>query len=125
MPFFRGLGSKKLDGIHISFLKETAMKFFEWLQRLFTGKKKMPAEPPDMQADKAALMEKILTMLSETQEEELTCDEVFAALDQAAELAARGEDVGKLMPLIQRHLEMCPDCREEFNVLKNILINAA
>lgn len=101
------------------------MRIFEWFQRLFTGEKKMPAAPPDLQADKAVLIEKVLTMLSETQEEELPCDEVFAALDQAAELAARGEDVGKLMPLIQRHLEMCPDCREEFNVLKNIVMNAA
>lgn len=99
------------------------MKFFEWLQSLFTGEKKMHAEPPDMQADKAVMMEKILTILSETREEELTCDEVFAALDQVAELAARGEDVGRLMPLIQRHLEMCPDCREEYEVLKDIVLN--
>lgn len=98
------------------------MKFLETMKRIFTVKKKTPV--PVMQADKAAMMEKILTMLSETREEELTCDEVFAALDQVAELAARGEDVGRLMPLIQRHLEMCPDCREEYNALKNIVANA-
>lgn len=98
------------------------MKIFEWLQRLFTGKRKSPA---GMQAEKSALMEKILTMLSNTQEEELTCDEVFAALDQFAELAARGEDVGKLMPLIQHHLGMCPDCAEEYETLKNIVMSAA
>lgn len=99
------------------------MKFFERLQRLFTGQKKSPAASPGMEDDKSAVMEKVLTMLSNTREEELTCDQVFAALDQFAELAARGEDVSRLMPLIQHHLNMCADCMEEYKVLERIVAN--
>lgn len=99
------------------------MKIFEWLQRLFTGRKKSLVASAGMQAEKSAMMEKLLTMLSNTQEEELTCDEVFALLDQFAELAAQGEDVGKLMPLVQHHLDMCADCMEEYKVLERIIAN--
>jgi predicted component of type VI protein secretion system len=102
------------------------MKFKELFQQFFTGQKKTPTPiQTGMQADKFEMMEKILTMLSETREEELTCDQVFAALDQFTELAARGEDVSQLMPLVQHHLEMCSDCMEEYKVLKNIVLNTA
>ncbi len=102
------------------------MKFRELLQRFFTVQKKTPSTiQTGMQADKSEMMQKVLTMLSNTQEEELTCDQVFAALDQFTELAARGEDVSQLMPLIQHHLDMCPDCMEEYKVLENIVLNVA
>jgi hypothetical protein len=29
----------------------------------------------------------------------------------------RGETMAQLMPLVQRHLDLCPDCREEHEVL--------
>ncbi|MEW5829962.1 MAG: hypothetical protein AB1846_13800 [Chloroflexota bacterium] len=67
----------------------------------------------------------MMAMLSNTQEVELTCDEVFGLLDQFAELAARGEDVSQLMPLVKQHLDMCADCREEYRVLEKIVLNAA
>jgi predicted component of type VI protein secretion system len=102
------------------------MKFKELLQRFFTGQKKTPLSSPSaIQTDKSEMMQKVLTMLSNTQEEELTCDQVFAVLDQFTELAARGEDVEQLMPLIQHHLEMCSDCMEEYKALRNIVMNAA
>jgi predicted anti-sigma-YlaC factor YlaD len=46
---------------------------------------------------------------------------VHRLLDQFAEAVLRGEDVARLMPLVQRHLDMCPDCREEFEALLRIL----
>jgi len=64
---------------------------------------------------------KLLKMLDATREEELTCDEVFSLLDEFTELAVKGEDVGRLMPLIQRHLDQCDDCREEYVLLESIL----
>ena len=102
------------------------MKFKELLQRFFSVQKKIPSTlQTGMQADQSEMMQKVLAMLSNTQEEELTCDQIFAALDQFAELAARGEDVSQLMSLIQHHLDMCPDCMEEYKVLKNIVLNVA
>lgn len=62
-----------------------------------------------------------LHMASVTEDVELSCDEVYDLLDQFAEAARRGEDVATLMPLVQRHLDMCPDCREEYEALQRML----
>jgi len=58
-----------------------------------------------------------LIMMSMTQEEEISCDDVQALIDQFAEMQFRGENPASLFPLVQRHLEMCPECREEFEAL--------
>ncbi|MBX7125678.1 MAG: hypothetical protein K1X47_08305 [Cyclobacteriaceae bacterium] len=67
-------------------------------------------------------MKKMMAMLSQTRDVELTCDEVFAMLDEFTELAAQGEDVRQLMPLVQQHLDTCPDCRDEYKVLESIVL---
>lgn len=60
-------------------------------------------------------------MIAKTQETELSCDEVHALIGQYAEMAMAGENVAELLPLVYHHLEMCPDCREEFEALSRIL----
>lgn len=70
------------------------------------------------------LLRKMLGQLVNTQDIELTCDEVLALMDQFAEAAQRGEDVARLMPRVQQHLEMCPDCRGEYEALLRILKSA-
>ncbi len=77
-----------------------------------------------MSPQESEKVQKMLMMLSNTQDKELTCDDVFALLDQFAELAAQGRDVSQFMPLVQQHLDMCPDCREEFKALERIVKNA-
>ena len=102
------------------------MKFRTIFQRLFGTKKQKSSSPQSgMQAEKSEMMQKMVAMLSNTQDVELTCDEVFALLDQFAELAARGEDVAELMPLVQQHLDMCEDCRDEYKVLQSIVQGTA
>jgi len=63
----------------------------------------------------------MLRMAQMTDDTELSCDEVLALLDQFAEASARGEDAARLMPLVQRHLERCMDCTEEYQALMRIL----
>ena len=65
--------------------------------------------------------EKMLRMIKNTQEVELSCDEVHELLDQYSEMVVRGEDVTSLLPLVCYHLDMCPDCREEYEALSRIL----
>lgn len=64
-----------------------------------------------------------LMRLVDWNEHEYTCDAVFELLDEYAEMTARGEDVSRLMPLLKRHLEMCPSCEDEHEALLNILKN--
>ena len=66
-------------------------------------------------------VQKLVRALEQTRETEYTCDDVLRLLDQFAEAALRGEDAARLMPLVQRHLDNCVDCGEEFEALMRIL----
>lgn len=65
--------------------------------------------------DKKLVM--MLEMLVKTEAHEITCNDVGDALAEFAELHQQGQDVKNLMPLIHQHLELCPDCREEYEAL--------
>lgn len=68
-----------------------------------------------------AAMKDMLKMIPHTQERELICDEVHTLIDQFAEMKMRGEDPSQLMPYVQQHIDMCPDCREEYEALLEAL----
>ncbi len=67
------------------------------------------------------MMVKLLQSLAMTKDHEISCDEVFAVLDQFVEAVNRGENVLIFMPLVRQHLDMCPDCRAEYEALLNML----
>jgi hypothetical protein len=68
-----------------------------------------------------AVMGKLLAMIDDTDDVELTCDEVFALLDHYVELEACGEDAASVLPLVKKHLDRCHDCLEEYEALALIL----
>jgi len=96
------------------------MGLIETLKRLFarSGQRWKPAPQA---AYLPETFEKMIRQLEHTQDIEYSCDDVLRVLDQFAEAVLRGDDVRQLMPLVQRHLDMCPDCREEFEALLRIL----
>lgn len=67
------------------------------------------------------MFKRFLSMIKNTKEKEISCDDVLELIDQFAELAIEGKNVSKIMPQIQQHLDMCPDCREEYESLLEIL----
>jgi len=62
-----------------------------------------------------------LRLLEETDDEELSCDEIFVKLDEFVEREVDKKDAAKLMPLIRDHLDTCPDCCEEFEALLDVI----
>lgn len=87
------------------------MQFFETQIRKLRGELELSDE----------LVTSIMQRLVRTGEEELSCDEVFAMVDEYAEASQRGEDVASLKPLIRHHLEMCRECDEEYEALLRVL----
>jgi hypothetical protein len=87
---------------------------FDWFARRF--KKWYQPDPMTL---------KMLESLAMTREPEISCDEVFAVLDQFTEAILRGENPLVFMPLVRQHLDMCPDCREEYETLLRMLQPAA
>ncbi len=79
------------------------------------------AKPSPRRDMPPAAVTKLMREVERTQEVEVSCDDVHRLLDQFAEAVQRGEDAARLMPLIQLHLDLCPDCREEFEALLRVL----
>ncbi len=70
--------------------------------------------------DQAALLD-LLRRLENVQENAYSCEETFALLDEYVELIVTDEEAAALMPLVKNHLDMCPDCRERYEILLRIL----
>ncbi len=82
---------------------------------------KASSKVPGNQAEQSSSLKKLLQMIGYTEETEVSCDEVEQILDQFAELVQRGEDVKEVMPLVKNHVDMCPECREEYEALLRTL----
>ena len=59
----------------------------------------------------------MIAMVAATSETEIACEEAYRLLDQYSDIVARGDDPELVMPQMKEHLEMCMDCREEFELL--------
>lgn len=87
------------------------------IQKIINWFRKTPnPEPPPEK-----LVETLLQKLIDTQQDEISCDEVHGLIDQFSELALAGADVKLLMPLMQKHITLCPDCQEEHEALLEAL----
>lgn len=62
-----------------------------------------------------------LRVLEQVREEELTCTEINAKLDEYVELEVKKEDAAHVMPLIREHLDLCPDCCDEYEALLDVI----
>ena len=67
------------------------------------------------------VVRKLMEQIARTQQRELDCGEVFAVIDQYAEAIAAGEDVQAQFALVIHHLDLCPDCLEEYEALLSVL----
>ena len=64
-----------------------------------------------------ALLTKMIHMIAATRPVEIDCDQCFDQLDEFSEMVLAGKNAAQAMPLVQEHLDRCPDCREEFEAL--------
>lgn len=94
------------------------MKLTEVINRLLKG---IGLVKEDKEMQLPAEFQKLIQMLEKTQEFEFSCDDVYYILDQYTELVHQGENAQELMPLVEHHIDVCPDCREEFEALLRIL----
>ena len=62
-----------------------------------------------------------LRVLEDEGEDHLSCDEIFIKLDQYVDCETGTKDAAHLMPLIRHHLDTCPECCEEYEVLLEVV----
>jgi hypothetical protein len=54
-------------------------------------------------------------------DEEISCEELYARLDEYVEREVDQKDAAQIMPIIREHLDVCPECCEEYEALLEVL----
>ncbi len=102
--------------------------FIERIRAMFGSPS--PAEKPAAEthtdADASPVLDdadvrNLMMALSMTRDDELSCGEVYALLDEYADHVINDEDAAALMPLVEHHLVMCKDCCGQYDALMRVL----
>ena len=70
-------------------------------------------------------IDRLLHLLCDTRDDELSCEEVFARLDEYVDCLISHHGVIQQQPLVEHHLHICADCRDELRALQLALALAA
>ena len=66
-------------------------------------------------------IQKLMSSVKSTRDQELDCGHCHDELDRFIEMKLSGMNAAEAMPLVQEHLDRCPPCREEYEVLLEAL----
>ncbi len=64
---------------------------------------------------------RLMQLVEQTEEGHYSCAEAFDLLDEYVELVASNQEAALLMPIVKRHIDHCPGCRDKYEILLNIL----
>jgi hypothetical protein len=67
----------------------------------------------------------IIRVLETMPAEGVTCDDLYARLDEYVEREVNKNDAAQIMPVIREHLDLCPECCEEYEALLEVLSKSA
>src|ERR1044071_6145768 len=62
-----------------------------------------------------------LRVLETVDNEEISCDELYEKLDVYVEREVDKKDAAHIMPLMREHLDICPECCEEYEALLHVI----
>lgn len=63
----------------------------------------------------------IIRILETLPDEEINCEELYARLDEYVDREVDQKDAAQIMPIIREHLDVCPECCEEYEALLEVL----
>ena len=63
----------------------------------------------------------LLTLIGQTEEYELNCEQCLALVAEFAETALSGKTVPAGLQAVEQHLAVCGECREEYEALRRTL----
>ncbi len=79
-----------------------------------------PSQPNKVKLTKDVLST-LMRQVEQTKEGMYSCKETFDLLDEYIDYSIDNEDAAKLMPLVKAHLDACPPCTQQYEVLQRIL----
>lgn len=66
-------------------------------------------------------IQELVRQVGATREREMDCTECQSCFGEFAERQLAGLPVDEALALVQQHLTLCPECKEEFEALEKIL----
>ena len=63
----------------------------------------------------------IMRVLDAVPEDGITCEELYIRLDEYVEREVDQKDAAQIMPILREHLDVCPECCEEYEALLEVL----
>jgi hypothetical protein len=66
-------------------------------------------------------LERLLTLVADTRDDEIACDECLAGMAEFAEQRLAGVEIREALRRIELHLASCPECTEEYELLLAVL----
>ena len=63
----------------------------------------------------------LVGLISTTEPDEMSCDDCYGRIGEFAEMSLEGRELSEGMQVIQRHLEQCPCCKDEYEALLDAL----
>lgn len=63
----------------------------------------------------------LLRLIDLTREQEIDCDECLSRIAEFVERELCGKSVSDALEAVRHHLQICPECREEYEVLQRAI----
>jgi hypothetical protein len=63
----------------------------------------------------------IMRVLDTVPEDGISCEELYVRLDEYVDREVDQKDAAQIMPIIREHLDVCPECCEEYEALLDVL----
>jgi hypothetical protein len=63
----------------------------------------------------------LVGLITTTKTDNISCDDCFGQIGEFAEKALEGRELSEGMQIVERHLEQCPCCKDEYNGLLEAL----
>ncbi|GAB4467763.1 MAG: hypothetical protein Kow00124_01100 [Anaerolineae bacterium] len=95
------------------------------MRRQGYGERHRGMHRPELFMTGARRFGKVMRYVMTTHEEDITCDECFEHVDRYVEMLRMGRKPDEVLLKVQRHLENCPCCQQEFQALLVILEHQA
>ena len=61
-----------------------------------------------------------LKNIHETLPEEISCSECFDMVSVYVDMEVAGQPAGKMLPQFKHHINQCPICRQEYELLRDL-----
>ncbi|MGB8328503.1 MAG: hypothetical protein WCE62_00140 [Polyangiales bacterium] len=66
-------------------------------------------------------LSRLLVIVADTRDDEITCDECLAGMAEFADARLLGSTISTALKRIEAHIEFCPECKQEYELLLALL----